>query len=514
MCKPNISISYSNYQANQQKISESIKSQKNNVFYSYSALWSSLFNERKETTSSFNTMLKLLDRSNNITSGIASRVTGNREQLFVKYYENFISHEDIDEYPLSLLGNPTLIDFNGKSTNISYLVNLRLFKDLKNALKTINRTKKGINILEIGAGYGGLASILLKSDMPVSYTIIDLPENLVLSNFYLTEQFPEYQAHVLGWETPISDIGKNTLNFLTPGNIDALEHVKFDLVINTDSLGEMPKSTSQAYIAWIAKHLNEDGLFFSKNGHRRSEDSTKVPSEFGYDQFELSFLSGFNGPGALWDDHSHLALLTNRKPNTPAFDNVKFDCICQLLALGLVNESKRLCEGFVSNNFTKEENRFLDDIDQYFTAANKLKADKIGSYESLHLQNLSLYLKGLAFFTAHEKDKARHLLESFLPSASSNVSEATTLFVLAQLKDKNVLNSDFNLGSKTDFLAEEIREYTRFNFVKGKLVFLMRNDIVKKKINYPSLYHPSMVMKLKNLYLNMKDNKGFSVKRY
>ena len=63
-------------------------------------------------------------------------------------------------------------------------------------------------------------------------------------------------------------------------------NIKFDLVINTRSFGEMPKELLESYIKWIEKIFSIDGLLYNTNRYvfTKSKDKNKVRN-YPYDNF-------------------------------------------------------------------------------------------------------------------------------------------------------------------------------------------------------------------------------------
>src|SRR5574337_191709 len=405
------------------QLQSSLEHEEKNVFYSYSLLWSALLTSR-QSTEQFNDFVTLLNDCNTGTKGVAAKVSDEHKNRFIAYCKHYVTIDMLERTPLSMVGAPTIIDFGGVAANTAYLQNVVLFDEI---VSTMLRAGIGANrlcIAEIGAGYGGLASLMLAAGIAERYTIIDLPENLKLSAYYLTEQFRCWAWRFLSRKSPVGAIEPGSLNFVTPGNIGALDAIQFDLVINTDSLGEMPKMTAQAYVAWIADHLSENGCFFSKNGHRRGKDSIIWPSEYGYDRFQLRSLTGVSAAGSLFDDHSHHVLLSRKHAETPPYDWSDFDSLCTLYALGLNSEIAEVSEAFIRHRLADEHKNFLRDVRNFIkasTAPEKLAA--VGLYEG-NLRACGAYLSGLAHLIGGGKDLAKKFLEQYLEVASSHVSEA------------------------------------------------------------------------------------------
>lgn len=118
-------------------------------------------------------------------------------------------------------------------------------------------------ILEIGAGYGGLAWYLKQRFQDATYLIVDLPQSLLFSGCYLAVAVPGVEVQVFSPENRIIPPGSITLipNHLLP----ALPRSAVDVAVNTLSFAEMPKDTVIEYAGWLEKNLAEDGLLFEQN---------------------------------------------------------------------------------------------------------------------------------------------------------------------------------------------------------------------------------------------------------
>lgn len=115
------------------------------------------------------------------------------------------------------------------------------------------------SVLEIGGGYGGLAYFLLR-DCPagVSYTDIDLPENLALTTFYLMSIFPDANFRLFG-ENHVAEPETATITLLPSYEIEALTPGNYDVAFNSYSFAEMGFDAAQNYLNHLAR-LNVDKI--------------------------------------------------------------------------------------------------------------------------------------------------------------------------------------------------------------------------------------------------------------
>lgn len=114
--------------------------------------------------------------------------------------------------------------------------------------------KRPVRVLEIGAGYGALARCFLQFDTVERYTIVDLPEMACLQAYYLGKCLGPSEVSLFG-ENP------SRVMIVPPGALADVQPV--DIVLNQDSLPEIPADAAKGYLSWIRDNLT--GLFFSCN---------------------------------------------------------------------------------------------------------------------------------------------------------------------------------------------------------------------------------------------------------
>lgn len=139
-------------------------------------------------------------------------------------------------------------------------------------LERREQTAGRIRILEIGGGYGALASALKRAFPLASYTICDLPESLLFSGCYLRVARPDCTHAVCERAADVAACGtefgfRYLPNFLFPALVDAGE--SFDLVVNTLSFSEMTPHQVGAYGRGIARLIGQEGVLFEQNQDNR-----------------------------------------------------------------------------------------------------------------------------------------------------------------------------------------------------------------------------------------------------
>jgi len=129
-------------------------------------------------------------------------------------------------------------------------------------MKKLQRRNR-VRILEIGGGYGALASAILSIFPSCEYWICDLPESLLFSalNLSLTQPASVNVYDEAGGDDP----GVVLLpNYRFP-EIVAGAGRSFDLVINTLSFAEMSEHQITQYASGIARLIGRSGVLFEQN---------------------------------------------------------------------------------------------------------------------------------------------------------------------------------------------------------------------------------------------------------
>lgn len=138
-------------------------------------------------------------------------------------------------------------------------VSLRIDCAIRDYLE--DRKDKPLNLVEIGAGFGGLAywAIKLKKINIDTYTIIDLPLINVLQGYFLIKAFGASNVRLYG-ETFNNDASIFILPIVA---FEAEIKKDIDVLINENSMPEMSDEIVRSYILYAKKQLS--GIFFSYN---------------------------------------------------------------------------------------------------------------------------------------------------------------------------------------------------------------------------------------------------------
>jgi hypothetical protein len=161
----------------------------------------------------------------------------------------------------SALVHPDLrFEIEGRIVSTMFLLHLCI------AARVADCVPPGGSVLEIGGGYGGLARLLRLLRKGVSYCIVDLPESLFFSFIFLKTCFPKAKFLLVERTDDFRKIEEEDFDFiLVPAHMaNGLTGSRFDLVVNTFSLGEMTQPAVDAYMKLLNNRI-EATFFYSIN---------------------------------------------------------------------------------------------------------------------------------------------------------------------------------------------------------------------------------------------------------
>ncbi|HEY9090057.1 putative sugar O-methyltransferase [Parasphingorhabdus sp.] len=411
-----------------------------------SEMWEAFFANRTRQEE-FDGILNMLNGRYDSTSGVALKIKDEDKEIYSRLYSAVFEGTKIPD--CSMFGNPDVLKVGEIYSYASYLQNYSRNRDLIPFCK--ERFRRPIHVLEIGAGYGGMAEQLISAGIVDSYTIIDLPNNLVLSSTYLKAVFESsYEFNICG---PL--LHSKALNFIVPQQLQDLAEKKFDLVLNCDSLGEMPASVASTYISFISEALSEDGIFYSKNGHRRSVGTTEKVTDYGYDRFDLLKIEPTQVPSLVFDHHSHVLYLKKKSANgSVSVSGTLFDTISELFRSGIHYEISSILKGVANNDLNAEQEKFLTYVkDIYGKGIIDLKI----KFSDAGLQAAVDYLHGIELFNLGKKAAAKLKLADYVPQSRSAVAEAIARFVLMQIDKAYLADQNYTNGVRTEFLLKTMK---------------------------------------------------------
>lgn len=158
-------------------------------------------------------------------------------------------------------------------------------------------------VVEIGGGYGGFAYYLLKSG-DYKYIDFDLPEILLIAEYYLMAVFPEKKALLFGEG---EGFDQYDMIFMPHFQLPKISSNSVDLFINIRSMSEMNYDTIKEYVSQIARacrmyfyHENSEKDVL-KEGVRREVVASKFPIPDNFKRVYKCKSPWQPGRGRIWE---------------------------------------------------------------------------------------------------------------------------------------------------------------------------------------------------------------------
>ena len=181
------------------------------------------------------------DKSSRYYKSLMFEFAMHLDNLMTQEHKNYDLEMLLERIPNQNIGSPPTIKLGGgKKVSLDYLLAIEEYFFCSDILNNIE------NVCEIGAGFGRTCHTFLSLGNIAQYTIIDLPEVLALSKAYLSKALSK------------KDYLK--IKFISAENYSSVNNV--GLVINIDSLQEMPLQVGKTYLDFISENSIS---FFSKN---------------------------------------------------------------------------------------------------------------------------------------------------------------------------------------------------------------------------------------------------------
>ncbi len=168
----------------------------------------------------------------------------------------------------SLAGGYLSINYRGKRLSEQLLQNLVVANDIIENVPF--STERRDILLDIGAGFGGSARVLSYYIPNTTQILLDLPETLFLTAYYLKYNFPNKKIALLEDIYPHLNnleeiIEEYDFIIIPPFVLEYLKDKSIDLVINASSLAFMSKEYLDFYLEQIDRLLKDRGYFYSLN---------------------------------------------------------------------------------------------------------------------------------------------------------------------------------------------------------------------------------------------------------
>ena len=233
-------------------LNDSLSNISNQRFKGNSDLWKTLKNSKKNLISK-----KMVDEN---------EIKQIRTLLFYLLKKKGLNF--VEKNLMSKVGDPQTVDFEVKDKNKTLKVNAHdiveiFYKSYLYDFCTILSIKSNPLIIEIGGGFGNMASKIKKTIPDCRYVILDLPEVNSLQKYYLSKEFKGKK--ILGVTDVKNEKSFNNLDFdflILPGwMINKFSKNSIDGFLNIRSMMEMNYQTIDFYFQEIHKLIKKDGLF-------------------------------------------------------------------------------------------------------------------------------------------------------------------------------------------------------------------------------------------------------------
>lgn len=168
----------------------------------------------------------------------------------------------------SSAGNYLSINYQGKKLSEQLLQNMVVANDIIEHVPFSQEQRN--RVLDIGVGFGGSTRILSYYTPNTTHILLDLPETLFLTAYYLKYNFPHKKIALLEDIYPQLDrfdeiIDEYDFIIIPPFVLDYIPPQSIDLVMNAASLAFMSKEYLDYYLKAINQVLKEGGYFYSLN---------------------------------------------------------------------------------------------------------------------------------------------------------------------------------------------------------------------------------------------------------
>jgi len=135
--------------------------------------------------------------------------------------------------------------------------------------------KKTMTVAELGAGYGRLAYVFLKTTS-CRYFIFDIPPALGLSQWYLSKLFPERRIfrfrHFQDFSEIREELAQCDIAFFTPNQLEMFPDDYVDIFATVSSLHEMRMDQIKNYIT-LMERISQTFLFIKQWNDMRNEEN-------------------------------------------------------------------------------------------------------------------------------------------------------------------------------------------------------------------------------------------------
>ena len=350
-----------------------------------------------------------------------------------------------------------------------------------------------LDILEIGPGYGAATLNFVRMGNVKSYTLVDLPENLINSYYYLRENFGGWNFNLVSLNNPASN-APNTFNFISADRFSSIESsFSFDLAVNSDSFGEMPGEVAVGYIDKILTLLKSDGVLVSMNGHRRGQyeiTGLERVSDYGYSNFKILNFSYKSHFSSSYDDFGHCAICMVSGTSKQKIDANKYlDIFGDLFALGINKDIDLILSNFNDLSMSKGNLEQMQIWESVLLGKDVKSNDIVTRYIG--------YMRKALVDNTYSKSEEEFLFNA-LESPQAKYYVKLVKYITGRWVDDDI--EDLKATPALGFLACDLIKYSEKNFVVKKVHVLIRKAHLAKKIFPRRPLRVPMILKIRQVF--------------
>jgi len=183
-------------------------------------------------------------------------------------YSKVINKELLASVSESSVGGSASVCYRGQYLSEKLLFHTLMVNDIINCIDFVE-SKRNV-VVDIGSGYGGLDRLLSYYIPNACFVLVDLPETLLLTSYFIELNFPNKKIALLSDINDRLDVFDDLVQeydfiIVPPSVVEQIPSSSVDLVINSASLGFMEKDYVNYYLEHINRMLRPLGHFYSLN---------------------------------------------------------------------------------------------------------------------------------------------------------------------------------------------------------------------------------------------------------
>jgi putative sugar O-methyltransferase len=183
-------------------------------------------------------------------------------------FAKVINKELLASVTESHVGGSAFVYYRGQALSEKLLFHTMIVNDVINHV-TFDTNKRNV-VVDIGSGYGGLDRLLSYYVPNACFILIDLPETLLLTSYFIEQNFPNKRMALLSDIIDRLDefhllVEEYDFIIVPPYVVEKIPNESVDLVLNSASLGFMDRDYVHYYMGYIARMLKPLGHFYSLN---------------------------------------------------------------------------------------------------------------------------------------------------------------------------------------------------------------------------------------------------------